>query len=366
VLSAAINDPSGAVLSVKLTADILTGATPNGAAPARFDQSFEMTTTGASAGVVTAEPHVLPVDNRFKDTRYAIDAGYSFLATPDLRLSLGGAYPHETDYESYSGNLGLARDLNGKNTTLAVAMNYEFDRSRPINGTPNPLTPIDGPFLNGGGTTKKVVSLVVGVTQVINRHWLVQANYSLGHATGYQIDPYRIITMVDAVSGDPVQYLYEGRPNSRVRQSVYIGNKVALGSNVLDLSARAYRDSWGITSATVEAAVRTPVTSHLYLEPRVRYYQQTAADFFRYYLVRGQPLPAAASSDVRLGKFEALTLGLKLGLKLGRANELYLLGETYRQTGDKHPAGTFGALARENLFSGVRANSIIVGYSFAY
>lgn len=372
VVNLTINRRSGDILSLKFTSDTLTGATPNGATPWKEEQAFVKgdtprgaTSTGASH-VVVAEPHVLPIDHGFKDQRYAVDAGYSFLLGSDTRVSVGGAGSWETDYRSYSASLGVSHDFNQKNTTAAVGVNLEYDQSRPFGGTPPPLAPIDGIVPTGANSSKTVTSVVAGITQVINRYWLAQINYSYGFAKGYQNDPYRLISVVDRVTGGPVQYLYEARPRSRERQSVYIGNKVALGAHVLDLSARAYKDSWGVKSITVQAADRIPVTSWLYVEPMVRYYHQSAADFFRYYLLSSPKLPDFASSDIRLGKFDAVTVGVKLGVKVGRSNELYVRADYYRQTGDKHPAGTPGDLPRENLFSGAKAASLMVGYSFLY
>lgn len=360
------NGQSSDIFSLRLSADSLTGATPLGPAPWKQEQAFVKgdTATGASDVVIT-EPHELPIKRGFVDKRYAGEAGYSFLADTETRLSLGAAYSRETDYTSYSGRVGVARDFNNKNTTASLALNLERDRSRPTTGTPVPLTPIDGIAVNGPDEKKTVLNVVAGLTQIVNRAWLVQLNYSYGHATGYQTDPYRLISMVDRRTGGPVQYLYEGRPRMRTRHSVYLGAKGAVGQTVLDLSARAYRDSWGIKSITLQAADRLPVTRRLYLEPMVRYYRQSAADFFSYYILQG-PLPGYASSDVRLGKFSAVTLGLKLGFKFGRSSELYLRGEYYKQYGAQRPAGAPGDLANEVVFSGVRATSVMAGYSFVF
>lgn len=367
VASVTVNDPDGGVFALRLTADILTGATPNGTTPASFEQAFVKgdTKTGAS-GVTTAAPNALPLDPGFRDKRYAADAGYSFLAGSDTRVSLGGALSHETDYRSYSVSLGLAQTFNNKNTTAGISVNFEHDRSKPHTGTPPPLAAIDGLFGNTADDTKTVKSLVAGLTQVISRTWLFQVNYSFGRAVGYQTDPYRLISVIDPRTGGPAQYLYEGRPRKRTRHSVYVGNKIALGATVLDLSGRLYKDSWGVKSITLQASERIPLTRRLYVEPMGRYYHQSQADFFRYYLLSNQPLPDFASSDVRLGKFDGVTAGLKLGLKLGRANEIYVRGEYYKQMGDKRPAGAPGDLARQNLFSGVKATTVMFGYSFAF
>lgn len=362
-----INRTDGQILSLRLVSDSLTGATPNGATPSRFAQTFEArgnSTTGATQDV-TVPPHALPLDLHFRDQRYAADLGYSLLLNPNGRLSLGAGASNEHDYRSRSLNFGLAWDFNQKNTTAAIGVNFEADQSRPIFGTPKPLVPIDGLDRPSGNANKHVTSIVLGVTQVMSRTWLAQLNYEIGFSSGYQTDPYRYITVVDA-HGDPVQYLFEGRPTSRQRQSVYLANKVAIGSSVLDLSARAYADSWGIKSGTLEAAYRVPLGARLYIQPSVRGYAQTRADFFRPYLVRGEPLPAFASSDSRIGAFRAVTLAVQIGLRFRRQDEFFIRSAWYQQAGDHHPRGAIGDQANENLFSGVNTVSVMVGYSFAY
>jgi hypothetical protein len=219
--------------------------------------------------------------------------------------------------------------------------------------------------VKGGDKSKTVTSAVAGLTQAMTRRWLLQLNYSWGEASGYQTDPYRVISVVDPTSGAPTQYLYESRPSQRIRQSVFVGNKIALGPTFFDLSGRLYRDSWGIDSYTVEASDRIPL-GRFYIEPSARYYHQTKADFFHDFLVSDRPLPAAASSDSRLGEFSAVTEGLRLGYQFGERKELYLLVENYKQTGPAHSDPPIGDLAKEDLFSGVSANSVMAGYSFAF
>ena len=388
VISAALNDDDGDVLSVKLTSDIVTGATPNGAAPWSQPQTFTTPThaPGATATVTSASgnsrivtlpgsgtvarqyttaANTLPVDTGFKDTRYAIDIGYLQALTPDLRLSGAVAASRERDYSSYSGVLGYAEDFNQKRTTASLGLSFEYDQSRPVFGTPTAFA-IMSASPKGANKSKTVVGLVAGVTEVVNRYWLAQLNYSVGTTNGYQNDPYRIISVVDPATGAPLQYIYEGRPDNRLRQSLYFGNKLALGPTFADISVRGYHDSWGINSVTVDVSERVPITRHIYLEPQWRYYRQTAATFFDNYLISGAPMPAFASSDSRLGKFSANTVGLKFGYTFRRGSEFYLEADHYKQSGDAHPAGVIPGLANQNLFSGVAANSVVLGYSFAF
>ena len=136
--------------------------------------------------------------------------------------------------------------------------------------------------------------------------------------------------------------------------------------NTLEISGRYFWDNWGISSTTLDVADRVPIAGGVYLEPHLRWYKQSAADFFRNYLISGQALPQFASSDTRLGKFTALTYGLTLGWNISQNTEVYLRGEHYTQSGDAHPAGAPGQLSSQNLFAGVAANSLMAGFAFNF
>ena len=379
---------TGDSLSLKATYDSLTGATPNGATPWQDTQTFtvpvavpgtEEAVTGASGNTqiitipgtgtqvaqYTIAPGQLPVDSGFKDRRYALDMGYTRQMSSNTRLTFGLDGSFERDYRSYSSNLSLAQDFNDHNTTLSVGVNFEYDQSRPHFGTPTPLTEMSG-LPKGPNDSKTVLSVVAGITQVMNRRWLLELNYSIGLNKGYQTDPYKIVSVVDPITGGPVQYLYEGRPRSRTRQSVYLANKIAIGPTVTDLSGRYYHDSWGINSITGEIQEYIPISSWFYVEPQFRYYHQTAANFFNYYLLAGAPLPDFASADSRLGRFTAKTFGLKLGFKVGDGGEFYIQAQDYKQTGASTVPGAPGYLATANLFAGVHAQSVMAGFTYTF
>ena len=381
-----VNRLNGDTISASFTYDSLTGATPNGAAPSSEPQTFtslvpssgsQSTTTSASGNrtVVnipgtsfvqsryTVPANTLPLDRGFRDHRYAASLGYSMLVDPDTRIKLGGAFSSERDYSSYSGNIGISHDLFSKNTTLSLAANLEYDRSKPFLGTPAPFQNYSTQ-ITGGSDSKTVVSVVAGITQTLTRFWLTQLNYSYGSGQGYQSDPYKILSLVSQYSGYPVSYVYESRPRSRVRQSIYWGNKIAMGPTVADLSLRYYHDNWGIDSITAEASEQVPVTRNFYVQPLFRYYHQSAANFFHYYLPFQSSLPQYASADGRLSRFDATTIGVKAGLRVLPGTELYVDAEDYRQTGRHYDRSAPGDLASLNLFSGVHAFSVMTGFKF--
>ncbi|MCJ9430091.1 DUF3570 domain-containing protein [Kordiimonas marina] len=381
------NDEDGDVYSARLTYDSLTGATPNGAAPWKTTQTFVKpayvtgeghTTTRASGGVTvtnpvtgatevqyTAAPYALPLDTGFHDRRWAVDLGYAHQLSSRTKINFGVNGSHEQDYQSYSGRFGIAQDFNQKTTTVSLGVNYEHDISKPFYGTPTPLTWMSG-AMKDGSRSKNVLSLVAGVTQVVTRNWLVQLNYSYGHVSGYQTDPYKLISVVNPVTGAPYSYMYESRPESRTRHAVYLGSKMALGSFVTSISGRYYHDSWGIDSITGELSEHIPVGERAYLEPGVRYYHQSAADFFAYYLPWNIVKPQYASADSRLDSFNAITLSLSGGYKLTDQVEFYGMVQSYRQS----KAGTKGTLPGQDsslkLFAGPNAVSVLTGFKFKF
>ena len=377
------NSASGLVVSGKYTYDALTGATPNGAVRSKQQQTFRPpsprrqriatearseggsdTTTGAS-GIYEIKPGRLPVDAGFKDHRNAVDLGVTLPVADGLKLSVGGAGSWETDYTSYSGRIGLSKELFQKNTTASLGFNYESDQSRPFTGIPRPLSSM-GDTVVGPARRKRVTSFVAGFTQVLTPGWLAQINWSHGLSKGYQTDPYKLVSLVDSTTGDPFVYIYESRPNRRSRDSVYAGTKFALGSAVTDASVRWYRDSWGIKSWTFALSEHAPLGHSVYVEPGIRYYQQTAARFFRNYLLIDQEAPNHVSADSRLGKFHAWTFALKAGAKIAPNLEIYGAAERYMQQGPRLDRNAPGNLAKTDLFAGSQSTSLITGVRFTF
>jgi hypothetical protein len=382
-----ITRENGDIFSARFVYDSLTGASPNGAAPWSGSQVFTTPTTppgtdvavtsasghrtivtipgtGTQVAQYTVAPHELPVDAGFKDQRYALDLGYALSWDTGTVTSLGISGSEELDYRSFSVNGTVSQAFNDKNTTLSLGANFEYDKSKPLFGVPTPFTEMNG-LDKGSGDSKTVTSLNAGITQVMSRFWLLQLNYDIGWNKGYQNDPYKVVSVVDTVTGMPLKYLYENRPNSRVRQSIYLGNKIAIGPTVTDLDFRYYHDSWGINSITGDASIEIPLWRSFYIQPEYHYYRQSAANFFKYYLLDGES-PDYASADGRLAKFNARTYGVKLGYGFSRNSELYVMAEDYKQSGNSHIAGAPGDLANENFFSGVHAKSLMVGFNFKF
>jgi hypothetical protein len=365
-------------VGLRLTLDVLTGASPNGATPSSQVQTF----TGPSGGTsYTAPAGEIPLDDTFKDQRGALDGSLQESLDRITFLNVGGHLSIEHDYASLGLNGGITRDFDRRNTTLGVSVAYNHDIVRPIGGAPVPFEAMPPPSAGGDGEGeeegegggagpgkgKDVVDVVAGVTQVLGRNTLVRANYSLNRSSGYLNDPYKLLSVVQdpnaAAPGEPAFYVYEGRPDARSKQAVFGELRRYIAGSALDLSYRYFWDDWGIKSHTADAFLRLPVGGGQSIEPHFRWYRQSEADFHAFYLVEGRPFPSHASADSRLAAFDAYTYGLQYTVPLGVGSDLRVSAEYYTQKGARGPPDAFGILARYDLFPALDVLMVRFGYS---
>ena len=381
------------VLHMNFTLDALTGASPNGALPSRLPQTF---TGPSSSSAYRVAPGAVPLDESFKDTRYAAGASVDLPAGRLTTTTLGLNLSTERDYFSGGASASVAHDFFSRNTTLSLGVSGSLDVVRALGGTPDrfALVPAPAPAAasgaSGGGVgslledgegegegevpkgneSKRVGDVLVGITQVLNRSTLMQLNYSVSRSSGYLTDPYKIMTVAlggdSPLAGDPVNYRHESRPDTRLKQAAYWEGKHTFGRDVLDVSYRYMWDDWGIRSQTTEGRYLLQVGERNGFEPQLRFYRQTAADFFAYSLIDGDPLPTFASSDTRLGKFDAWTGALKYTRRLEAGGDLGFRVGYYVQTGDSHPADAIGSQRQQDLFPKVTAVMSQVSYSFRF
>jgi hypothetical protein len=99
----------------------------------------------------------------------------------------------------------------------------------------------------------------------------------------------------------------------------------------------------------------------------VRFYTQTAADFYHFGFIQGAPLPQYATSDYRMSAMQGVTLGATIGLAPGglrSTREVTLRAEYVGQFGDSSPPGTVGVQTRMDLFPAVNVFTLALNYRF--
>jgi len=363
-------------LNVKVVLDSLTGATPNGAHARSGVQTF---TTPSGNGTYTAQSGENPLDDTFMDSRVAISADWEQPIVDDMtRMILGANISNEYDYMSLGLSATFIRDYNNRNTTLAAAVGVNADTIEPEGGIPTPFANmrVAGTGTNRDDTsdTKTIVDLMVGVTQVINRSTLMQFNLSFSNTSGYMNDPFKIISVVDGTGAlispadaDDWPYVYENRPDSRSRQVFYWKTVHHLTEDVINVAYRYHTDDWDIDSHTIDFHYRYELSDGAYLQPHLRYYSQSAAEFFTHNL-RDNIVGATqyASSDYRLGEFTSTTIGLKYAMPLGKNQEFNVRAELISQANEV-VAGTFTSdLNPQEIAPDLDATFIQFGYSFKW
>ncbi len=357
-------------LTLRLVIDSLTGSSPNGATPTNAPQTF---TTPSGISTYTTNANETPLDPSFLDTRVALNAEWEKPLSQNLRAQFSVNGSNEYDYTSLGLAATFLRDFNRRNTTLSLGLSYNADSVDPVGGAPLGLSavPTSAPASKAtldGSLNKNVTELLIGLTQVIDRKTLMQFNYSYGKDDGYLTDPYKLLSVVDGVTGDlrlVDPYVYEKRPDTRSRQSLYWKTQHQFNKDVLTTAYRYYWDDWGISAHTVDLRYRWEFGNGHYLQPHLRYSKQDAADFYRHSLVDGQ-IPVYASADYRLGDMTTTTYGLKYGVPLSRNREFSVRAEMMSQTGEESPADAIGSQRSQNLFGGTDALILQLGYSFLF
>jgi len=362
-------------LSTTLTADTLTGASASGAIALDRPQTF---TSPSGRAVYTTPAGDVPLDDTFHDTRFALNASWTQPLARLYTVSAGAGFSTEYDYTHLGANLSLARDFNKRNTTLSAGVAWSQDEVDPVGGRPIPLSQMldvgNDSNKRGGGESKDVLDLLLGFTQVLNRSTVLRVNYSYSDSSGYLNDPYKLLSVVDPVTGDTLArapvgqgpngvYLFESRPDARTKQSLFAEVKHSFGAPVMYFSYRYMTDDWGIDSHTGEVRLHWPLGDG-YIEPQLRYYTQNAADFYRASLVSGTALPRYASADFRLGDFDATTIGVKYGHGIANGNEWSIRAEYYQQTGSVPSEQIIGNQANREQYPDLSAVIVQFGYRF--
>jgi len=235
-------------LTLGLSVDALSGASPSGAIPTHTPQT--VTTPSGNTNVYAAE---LPL-NSFTDRRIAGQAAYLFPLGDQNRLSTGFTLSQEDDYRHAGVNASFSQDFFDRNTTISAGFGLSADSIDPVDGIPLALSNSDLGSTTTSAENKNVTDLLFGVTQILSPRSLVQLNYGYSSATGYLNDPYKIISQVNS-NGVVQSNLYENRPDSRAGHNLYGAIKFDNQGDVTTFSYRYHSDDWDISSSTFICAI---------------------------------------------------------------------------------------------------------------
>jgi hypothetical protein len=142
----------------------------------------------------------------------------------------------------------------------------------------------------------------------------VQSTLTLTRGRGWYNDPYK--STFSLRPGGGLLVSADLRPDSRDTLAWLTRYRQHFpgAGGTLQADYRFYRDDWGVRAHTLEAAWHQRIDERWALRPALRYYTQSAADF--YSPVVPFPQPALQSSDQRLAAFGGLSPSLRVILRL--------------------------------------------------
>lgn len=352
--------PDGQSFSAQLGIDVITGASPTGALPSGTVQ----TRTSASGRVITSPAGQIPTAP-FHDRRIALDGEWQKPWGRFVTSTLGGHFSREKDYQSQGVNGKISTDLMHRLLTLTIGGGVSRDSVFPVGGTPGGLT--TGAILSTAKNAKNVSNLLLGASRVLSRRWMVSVNGTRTYENGYLTEPYKMISVMNPVTGAPVLALTDKRPSTRDRSSVLLSSVYHLTDDIFYTSYRYYWDSWSVRSHTIDLKYRHQIDDSSYLEPLIRLYTQSAASFYTAGLIQNQPLPDFATSDYRLGALRTITFGGTYGFRFEDApGDWTVRAQLIRQAGNSSPPGVIGMQRRFDLSPPINIYAVVVGYSFGY
>ncbi len=297
----------------------------------------------------------------------------------EAAVDIGGGISVENDYESRFVNLGGRMDFNQKHTTLDLGLSYTHSD---VHAELDPLgdnyfswtaqhndqitfDPITGLSTLSG--TRQDWGTHLGLTQILNKNAIGKFGISYSRSTGFLENPYKLGWVFnhdfannwikDNFGLDAVEYLgrafIEQRPDIRNQLQWSAGwvQYVEPLDAALHFDYSFAHDDWGINAHTFEGDWVQPLGAGWTITPRIRYYSQSAADFYGAYFFGGgtafdynSPLPDDPSiktfnppenfsSDQRLSGYGALSGGVTVEKQFAKGVSLQAGFEYYTHQG---------------------------------
>ena len=320
-------------VNIQMVLDTMSGSTPSGAVKTSGGGD---TVSGASGGGGTgvSDPNANALA-KFDDTRLANSLTWKHAHDNNWSIDYNAAVSIENDWRSYSGAVTVNKETAKKDYlfSLGAAVTHDEIFRVGTGGTPVPLSQIADNESAGEGE-RESFDIIAGVTHVINRRTVGQVNLAYSTSNGYHTDPYKVFSVVDRATNiiiDDSSY-YESRPAERKRASITfkLNHQTYPGNNIIHGSYRFYSDDWGVDSNTFDFNYRFVFENTNYIEPRIRLYQQSKADFYQnqFYVDdagASDPsvnFPEFISADYRLDDMKDITTGIRFGREVGNNGQL--------------------------------------------
>ena len=228
--------------------------------------------------------------------------------------SFGGniGYSEEDDYRAIYFGFNTEKHYNNDLTTVSAGLSYSSDK----------VFPTDAALFNRvEEDDKQSSSLFVSVSQIINQVSSFQSALSFTEQSGFLSDPYKLR---DFRPDEKTQIAW-----SNSYRRFFVSANAALHVNY-----RYYHDDFGISSHTSDLSWHQNLGRTFQIVPTLRYYNQSAAEFFTNVDDFLNPISEYQSSDYRLSAFGAVSGGFSViadmnSWKIKLTAERYLANDKY-------------------------------------
>jgi hypothetical protein len=252
-----------------------------------------------SSASVDVETSASPYDDERKQSSLSMD----FLHGKST-YTIGYVKSDESDYIAETIYGGVSHDMFGDLTT--VSFGYKVGKNDVFRNVKIDDVKVNDPTFAEHMETK---SFNVGVSQIITKNMIVAGQYEVVTDEGFLRSPYRSVRFfIDPFSQGRQDEIY---PNTRSSNAASIRAKYFLPYRAaIDTMYRFYTDTWGVIGHTGELGYVHPLNNNKWIfEGRVRYYTQTAADFYQDIFPRAD-FANFMARDKELSTYDAVTVGV--------------------------------------------------------
>lgn len=219
------------------------------------------------------------------------------------QYSVSVAGSEENDYTASTASFDVSQDMFGDLTTVSFGFSRGWDEVR-RRGDRDFEEPVDRR------------SYRVGVTQVVTPSLMMNLAYETITDEGFLNNPYRSVRYLDPDSPAGYAYQPEVYPRTRTSNAASLGARYFLPYRAaVHGEYRWFTDTWGIDSHTLRLGYTHPLGSRWVLEGGLRWYDQSAADFYADLFPR-EDAQNFLARDKELSTFTSLMLSLGASYEL--------------------------------------------------
>jgi hypothetical protein len=271
----------------------------------KFGEKFAASANYYMDFVTSASIDVKLSASEYKEERTQKSLGLEYLQGKST-YSMGVIGSEESDYTADTAYFSLSQDLFGDLTTVSLSYRRGWNDVFRNVKDPDGNTARDPLFQDEVNTRAYSVSL----SQVITRNLIMGFNYEVITDEGFLNSPYRSVRFVSP--GDPRGFALEREiyPRTHTSNAASIRGKYYLPYRAaVEANYRFFTDSWGVDAHTLDLGYTHPAFHRWVFDGRVRYYRQTAADFYRDLFPR-QNFSNFLARDKELSTFNSVTIGV--------------------------------------------------------